>query len=334
MPDTSGLAPEAVTTEDVLAAFRWLLGRRPTDDKELERFLGSCATRQELRTALLNSSEFRTAAGIATQPAGARAGLPMTTPPIQVETVAEPEQLARMLARIGGYWRKIGEEAPHWSVLTQDRFRPEQIGQNKGKFYDSGANAADRILAVLGRLGIAPSQVPRCVEFGCGVGRVTIHLPGIFRRVTACDISASHLALARAEVEARQVPRVLFHQVTPEALMPEGHWDFWFSEITLQHNPPPVIREILSRALQGLVRGGVAMFQVPTHHVGYRFSVAEYLSSAAAKGMEMHVLPQAEVFDLAAQYRAQVREVWDNTATTVGDPGLWRSNLFVLHRPR
>jgi SAM-dependent methyltransferase len=259
---------------------------------------------------------------------------PFNLPPSRVETEATPEQLAAMLGRIGTYWAEVGAAAPHWSVLVDERFRPERIAAIEEHFYNTGLQDAGFFAAALARHGISPATLPRCVEFGCGVGRVTVHLAKIFRRVTACDISAPHLALAEAACAARGLTRVPIHQTTPQAPMPAGRWEAWFSAITLQHNPPPVMRYLLGLGLAGLMKGGVAMFQLPTWLKGYHFSVADYLAAQDRPDMEMHALPQPAVFATISELGCEVLEMREqpNAFGPLGDEGL--SNWFVVRRRR
>jgi hypothetical protein len=94
-----------------------------------------------------------------------------------------------------------------------------------------------------------------------------------------------------------------------------------------------VIAWLLAWAFRRLAPGGVAIFQVPTHRVGYRFRLSEYLAREAEPEMEMHVLPQPAVFALAAAARLEVLEVREDTHLVAGQPAVWLSNLFVLRRP-
>ena len=90
---------------------------------------------------------------------------------------------------------------------------------------------------------------------------------------------------------------------------------------------------IIRGLLTALKPGGVAYFQVPTYQRDYRFSCGEYLSDGAGRtDMEMHVLPQAEVFAIAARSNAQVLEVFEDRWTGIVDGG--RSNTFIIRKSR
>jgi SAM-dependent methyltransferase len=185
------------------------------------------------------------------------------------------------------------------------------------------------ICAILDRAGILPSDIPRAFEFGCGVGRVTPFLAETFRQVTAADVSNSHLTLAREQT--RGAPNVVFTLAENAEFGMSETFDFWFSKIVLQHNPPPVIAMILSRALSLLAPGGVAIFQVPTYALGYRFCLHDYMAKLPDRGeIEMHVLPQPVVFNIARSAGCEVLEVLNDGAA--GNPRAWTSNTFVLRK--
>jgi SAM-dependent methyltransferase len=313
--------------EDVRAAYRLLLNREPEDAGVLERHAAKTASFEELAKRFLYSEEF--AARNLRRPAS---HLSLAPNRIEVEVAASPAQLDAMLRRTGDYWARIGTEAPHWSVVTDDAYRPDRIAETREAFYASSEHERGLVIGLLERQRVRPADLRRCLEFGCGVGRVTMALAQLFPQVVGCDVSRPHLDLAQREAARLGCTNIAWHQSTPEGLMPRGQWDFWFSRLVLQHNPPPVIAHLLRLAFAGLAPGGIAIFQVPTHCNGYSFSVEGYLANTKAPGMEMHPLPQAHIFALAAEAGLQVLEVREH-ALARNDPAGWLSNLFVLRRP-
>jgi SAM-dependent methyltransferase len=313
----------------VIHAHRYLLGRDPESEAKIEALIAGCATIQELRDRLMRSAECRAQF----DPTRWRP-MPLDLPPDEIESEADAAALEALLARVGDAWSALGEAEPHWSVLTQDRYRADRIADNRAEFMASGEGYARLIVGMLARHGIAPADLPRAVEFGCGVGRITIPLARRFAHVTGCDISAGHLAAARAAGTEAGAANLAWWHVGPAALLPEPSWDFWTSQLVLQHNPPPLIRHILQRAFAGLAPGGVALFQVPSHMRGYRFDLAKYLAMPPRQGMEMHALPQRAVLDLAADAGLRLIELRDDTHMATGEGGRFLSHSFLFRRPR
>jgi hypothetical protein len=101
--------------------------------------------------------------------------------------------------------------------------------------------------------------------------------------------------------------------------------------IVLQHNPPPIMRLILRRALAGLSRHGIAYFQIPTYMPGYTFDTATYLKAAPdGPVMEMHCLPQRDVFELLANSDCVPLEVQRDAS--IGNPDNWLSYTFLAQK--
>lgn len=317
-----------MTREDVFAAYRLFLGREPKNESAIQHFLGA-PNLEALRTVFLTSAEFRNKIG----KYGPVTGLPITAPPLDVEVSASPAILARMVAKMAEYWERIGRQAPHWSVLVGDRFSPQNIEANLEAFFASALLDEQIIRACLARAGFKPSDFKTCVEFGCGVGRLTIRLAALFQSVKAIDISAPHLELAENYCKKLNLSKVEFAQAGAEDLMPACGFDFWFSRLVLQHNPPPISLAVLRRAFQALSVGGIAMFQVPVYALGYRFRSETYLEASPGKDMEMHFLPQQSILDAAELSGLRLLDLREDT-WAIGGSAEWLSNSFVFLKTR
>lgn len=323
-------APSGITlTEaDVRACYRLLLGREPESEAVVATHLARSDSAATLLRRFTNSDEYA-----ARRQRDASQRHAFALPALPIELAASDEALGAMLDRTARAWDEAGRQAPHWSVLNQARFRPEEIGATVDAFYATGAEDARLVEGLLLRHGVAPGSLRHVLEFGCGVGRATLALARIFPWMTGCDISAPHLALAAAEARARVVDNLGWHQAGVTAPMPGGGWDGWISRGVLQHNPPPVMAYLLRWGFAGLQPGGIAIFQVPTHQDGYGFAVGPYLASGPAKATEMHVLPQPTIFALAREAGLEVLEVREDTQLLGLDRQRWVSNLFVCRRP-
>jgi SAM-dependent methyltransferase len=316
-----------VSREQVVEAYRLILGREPESEEAIGSQMAAHETVESLRVSMLYSPEFRRAALYSPWL------LPMDEcPRIDVETEAAGEtELRALFERVAESWNAFGASEPYWSVLTDEAFRLDSFDQNAREYLDSGENEVARLLAWLDRNGVKPKSLGSCLEYGCGTGRITRWLAKSFERVHACDISEPHLKLAREHLEKAGCRNVEFLLTgTLESLDELPPADLIFSVIVLQHNPPPLIAHILRKLLDALRPGGVAFFQVPTYSRGYRFEAAKYLrSKASADCVEMHVLPQAEIFSIAAARSCDVLEVLPDDC--VGDPD-WISNTFLVRK--
>jgi hypothetical protein len=104
------------------------------------------------------------------------------------------------------------------------------------------------------------------------------------------------------------------------------------SIIVLQHNPPPVIAFLLRTILAKLNPGGLAYFQVPTYRKDAVFKADQYLKGATVSGeMEVHVIPQADVWRIANETDCQVLDVRENDWT--GIPDGVSNSILLMKRP-
>ena len=251
----------------------------------------------------------------------------------QVEVTCDRKRLSQLLDHVEQTWRKLGEQKPYWSVLTLPDFENGKFDANRVKFYETGRADMERFHVWAGRNGLALNPAGSCLEYGCGVGRVTRWLSTIFGEVIACDVSAPHLELARQELQRDGAcAKVRFMEINSLAALDSlPPVDVVFSVIVLQHNPPPVIALIVTKLLACLRPGGTGYFQVPTRARGYRFRVDEYLKERHGKlEMEMHAIPQKDVFAIIRQAGCELLEVQPDDMTGSLDHV---SNTFLVRKP-
>ena len=218
-------------------------------------------------------------------------------------------------------------------MATAKKFLQEHIEENRLEFHQSGKWDADRFFGALDRHHIDPSRLKTCIELGCGVARVTPWLAKRFETVIGYDISSAHLRVARDYLDQNGIGNVRLEHLTKlDDLRSLPKVDAAFTVVVLQHNPPPVIKMMIEELIRALNPGGVALFQVPTYRVGYRFNLAEYLAQDALGNevMEMHVLPQEVIFDVVEREGARLVEVIEDIYTICRDGEL--SETFVVQK--
>jgi SAM-dependent methyltransferase len=187
----------------------------------------------------------------------------------------------------------------------------------------------EQLEAMLLRIRIDPSNICRALDYGCGVGRLTIPLARRFRAVLGIDVSEKHIDHARRYAVGCRVKNIDFmRMVDLGQLDAMANVDFILSVIVLQHNPPPVMAVILRKLLNILNPGGCALFQVPTYCRGYRFSCVDYLSGPSPQ-MEMNAIPQRAIYALIRDCRCDLLEVREDGAT--GAP-LLISHTFLVQK--
>ena len=316
-----------VTPADVRNAYRFILGREPEGDDVVKAHLHYGAV-EDLRRTFLSSEEFKLSHMSPPSMDAATIGRFINVETQDIEYHCSPDTLQRMLARTAETWNQFGDEAPHWSVLVQDDFLPENIDQNIDRFYESGVGNVQICLNSLRRAGIPADHFKRTLDFGCGVGRLSLALADISDHVTAIDVSAGHLKLARERASKTTTTNVEWVQLRDLRELDQlDGYDLVFSLIVLQHNPPPVMAYAFRSLLRTLRAGGVAIIQMPTFMFG-RFSVDEYLARPPY-GMEMHSLPQAVIYKIIDEEGCVPVEVREDMA--IGLDGV-SQNFTILKK--
>jgi 2-polyprenyl-3-methyl-5-hydroxy-6-metoxy-1,4-benzoquinol methylase len=250
---------------------------------------------------------------------------------MKVELNVAPEQLAKLYAKTAAQWHHLGETEPYWSVITQENYLQSHFQQSREVFYATGEQEANVLDSTLERNLIEPRPLGRCVELGCGVGRVTGALARRYREVVAIDISAPHLRLAEEELQKQGVNNVTYKQLTSlEQTQELGQIDLFYSKIVLQHNTPPVIAVLLKKLLNSLSRGGIGFFQIPVFKAGYKFLIEPYLEEDNQTNMEMHFIPQAELLKLVANSGCRVCELYEDDS--IGASASMVSNTLLVQK--
>ncbi len=306
--------PPKITEGDVRMAYRLILGREAESDAVVKAMVASGYTLPELRQRFLQSDEFRGKASSFPLTPSAK---PLAWPPMSVEVDVSNDVLEKMLKHIEANWQILGETEPHWSVLTQDVYKASNVSGNVESFYGTGNRSLLKFKTAAERCGAALPSDGVCFELGCGVGRVTLALSKAFAKVIGGDISQAHLRIAQETITNLGHDNVEYvHLGTIGALSRLPNFDGFFSLIVLQHNPPPVMKLLLSIILRKLNRGGLAYFQVPTYQLNYSFNSEAYMSKLATNGaMEVHILPQTEVFRIIREADCEVLEVREDDST-------------------
>ena len=293
----------AVGPEAVRWAYRLLLDREAENDSVVDAY-SHTADILTLRNIFLNSAEYAQRNRGANQNATFSE---LASVPVQVE--ASEAEIGAMMDRIAQEWRRFGETEPHWSVLTSEIYKSGNIGETIDRFYESAQQDLGKVVNQLARAGRPTARFGKVLDFGCGVGRLSLAFAGRAEQVVGVDISPPHLRLASERAAQRGIANVDFVAIdAPSDLDRLSGFDLIVSLIVLQHNPPPVMAVLLDKLLRALAPGGAAVIQMPTYLRNYRFSVADYLSTAQP-AMEMNALPQPAIFAIAARAGCHPLEV-------------------------
>lgn len=168
-------------------------------------------------------------------------------------------KLEHTLDKMRQDWDERARENARFYVNT------EKTDWTDGEFFASGERTvAEEILTDMGNIcqGREPKQM-RVLEIGCGAGRVTRALSGVFGEVHAVDVSGEMVAQARLALKDRPQAHVYQNNGMDLAVIPARDFDFAFSTIVFQHIPSKeVIESYVAEVGRLLKAGSLFKFQV------------------------------------------------------------------------
>jgi len=165
-------------------------------------------------------------------------------------------QQFRKLAR---NWDAFGDADPLFGVLSD----PTKFGGQwrVDDFFASGDAHVKKWLRILGELG-ATFRPGTCLDFGCGVGRLTRPLSESFLQTVGVDVAKSMIEVAR---RYNRNPRCRFvvNRDPDLRAINSGTFDFVHSCLVLQHIPPDVTLNYIEEFFRVAKPGGLVVFQLP-----------------------------------------------------------------------
>jgi SAM-dependent methyltransferase len=156
--------------------------------------------------------------------------------------------------KTGKSWERLGASEPYFGVLAAPKFAGSQLGAaERAEFFRTGEQHVEKLMAVI-RARDPAFRPKRALDFGCGVGRVTIPLARQSATVMGADVSASVLTEARNN--AAGLNNVEFVQSGDALQAVQGSFDLIHSFIVFQHIPPNRGMRLVAQLLDRLEPGG------------------------------------------------------------------------------
>jgi len=232
-------------------------------------------------------------------------------------------------------WEAFAQSDPMWAILSA----PDKQGRkwDPQEFFQSGVIEIEAVLSQADALDIT-IQRDKALDFGCGLGRLTQALCQHFEGCYGIDIAPTMISGARKFNRFGNRCNYIVNSDPDLRCFPDGLFNFIYTNIVLQHMQPRYSKGYIKEFLRVLARGGVALFQVPSHlssHVtssGLQKSVADGPLPAQAfqvefgsPGREFHVQP-GERFAVSIMVRNASPLAWPALGLADGNFQLFLGN--------
>ena len=158
-------------------------------------------------------------------------------------------------------WNDLAELDPLWAIATLPE---KKFGKwEKDEFFQSGEKEIEEIINLCKKLGY-PSEFQYALDFGCGVGRLTIPLSKNFVHCIGVDISETMIKLAKKYQNSPNC-KYIVNSDKKLSVFDNNSFDLIYSSIVLQHVPEKeLIKSYLSEFIRILKKNGILVFQLPS----------------------------------------------------------------------
>ena len=163
------------------------------------------------------------------------------------------------IGRLRRQWEAHARRDARAAILTPSA---EQHEWDEAAFLETGRSHVALLMNEADRL-VPRRQRRRALDFGCGIGRLTVALADYYDEVVGVDIASSMVEQARQRNPAPD--RIRYeHNTNPDLRkFPSGGFDFVCSWIVLQHMPPSLIKAYVAELVRLVAPGGLLVFQLP-----------------------------------------------------------------------
>jgi SAM-dependent methyltransferase len=155
-------------------------------------------------------------------------------------------------------WEKWGARDPYFGVITSEEFRRDRMtDEGRQRFFESGRSHVQYVMSVC-RQRIEPNFAPgRVLDFGCGVGRVSLPFAEMAQSVVGVDISQAMLQEAEKNRAERALRNVVFVKSDDDLANVVGTFDLIHSFIVFQHMEVNRGRRVFGKLIERLAPGGI-----------------------------------------------------------------------------
>jgi len=164
-------------------------------------------------------------------------------------------------------WREADPKTPEEILrfyAETDLYLWELFGWNGSAVYDAYVRRVERLAQLW-----PPSEHPRALDYGVGIGTAALRLAELGYSVTVADVPGRTLDFARARL-ARCGHHVDVIEIVDDIpALPSASWDVLVSFDVLEHVPRP--DEVAARLVRALKRGGGATLIAPFDWVDARW---------------------------------------------------------------
>jgi SAM-dependent methyltransferase len=160
-------------------------------------------------------------------------------------------------------WEALARHEPYFRLLTRDGVvEVESSAAATSEFFETGEADLSRLLSAVAAVVGHDVSLGSALDFGCGVGRLTLPLARRANAVLACDIAPTMLDHVRRNAEIAGLQNVTAIEAERLLAMSDATLTFVCSLLVFQYIPEASGCEIIRNLLRLLSPSGIAALQV------------------------------------------------------------------------
>lgn len=169
-------------------------------------------------------------------------------------------------------WNYFAEADPYYAVATYEKFRDENVDDERlDEFFGSGRTYVEKLWREIESLNEGEFHPRRALDFGCGVGRLTIPIAMRSDEAVGMDISPKMMEIAGENAKRQNVNNISFAESGDTLKFPgEGGFDLIHSFVVIQHIPAKLGEKLIAQMIDKLDPNGIGVLHVTYKIIGSR----------------------------------------------------------------
>jgi ubiquinone/menaquinone biosynthesis C-methylase UbiE len=223
------------------------------------------------------------------------------------------------LSHVALNWESLAKSDPLWAILSV----PNKKG-NKWDINDFLATGKQEIDGLINYMKNAYrfQNWHRALDFGCGIGRLTLPLAQYFDHVVGIDISDTMISMAQDLLNKSDstIREKIEYVLNKSNTLPfeDSTFDLVYSKIVLQHLHKNDALLYISEFVRILKKDGLAIFQAPSRcftTLGERFK-SHIDTQEGTAIIEMNLIPIIPVIDTIYKAGGKIMEIKKDYSAT------------------
>ncbi|MCH9611385.1 MAG: 2-methoxy-6-polyprenyl-1,4-benzoquinol methylase, mitochondrial [Chlamydiales bacterium] len=158
-------------------------------------------------------------------------------------------------------WEQNASVDPYWAVLSSSK---HQSGAwNREEFFATGVQEIKLLRQYITQNRLPVEFTGTALDFGCGVGRLSLALSPCFHKVIAVDIAQGMLDEAQASCDKQNI-EFIHNPKSDLSVISDNSIDFIYSSIVLQHIGRQQQISYIKEFGRILKPGGSLIMQIPS----------------------------------------------------------------------